>query len=110
VAVLTEFRRKAEETRELHTSSPGAGEGNCRRFVVIDTSHSDLTVSAVPQDALPFCSLTLIGVFQISNVSESRARRPSHAYRWPTRPHCQDLFLPVRNQRLRLAMRASSLA
>ena len=33
------FRRKAEETRELHASSPGAGEGNCRRFVVINTSH-----------------------------------------------------------------------
>ncbi len=49
VAVLAEFKRKAEETRELHASSPGAGEGNCRRFqvVVIDTSLSDLTVSAV---------------------------------------------------------------
>ncbi len=43
MAVLAEFRRKAEETCELHASSPGAGEGNCRRFVVVDTSHSDLT-------------------------------------------------------------------
>ncbi len=53
VAVLAEFRRKAKETRELHSSSPGAGEGNCSRFVtvVIDTSHTDLTVSAVPRFA-----------------------------------------------------------
>ncbi len=50
VDVLAEFRRKAEETRELHSSSPGAGEGNCWRFVV--TSHSDLTVSAVPRSAM----------------------------------------------------------
>ncbi len=70
-AILAEFRRKAEETRELHASSPGAGEGNCLRFVVIDTSHSDLKVSAVPLHALTFLfvvfhsmgirGLTLIG-------------------------------------------------
>ncbi len=54
VAVLAEFRRKAEETR---ASSPGAGEGNCRRFVVIDTSHSDLMFSAVPLHALTFLSV-----------------------------------------------------
>jgi hypothetical protein len=79
VAVVAEFRRKADETRELHASSPGAGEGNCRHFVVIDTYHSDLTVSAVPRHALTFLSvvfrgmgircLTLIGVSQISHVS-----------------------------------------
>jgi hypothetical protein len=78
-AVLAEFRRKAEETRELHASSPGAGEGNCRRFVVIDTYHSDLMVSAAPRNALTFLSVvfrgisircsTLIGVSQISHVS-----------------------------------------
>ncbi len=78
VAVLAEFRRKGEETRELHASSPGAGEGNCRRFVVIDTSHSDLTVSAVPRHAMTFLSvafrgmgfrgLTLIGRRHFSDV------------------------------------------
>ncbi len=52
VAVLAEFRRKVEETRELHASSPGAGEGICRRFAVIDTYHSDLTVSAVSRSAM----------------------------------------------------------
>jgi hypothetical protein len=52
VADLAEFRRKAEETRELHASSPGAGEGNCRRFAVIDTYHSDLTVSAVSRSTM----------------------------------------------------------
>ncbi len=52
MAVLAEFRRKAEETRELQALSPGSGEGNCRRFVVIDTSHSDLTVSAVPRSVM----------------------------------------------------------
>ena len=62
MAVLAEFRRKAEETRELHASSPGAGEGNCRRFVVIDTSHSDLTVSAVPRRALTFLSVLFRGI------------------------------------------------
>ncbi len=44
VAVLAEFRRKVEDSRELHALSPGAGERNCWRFVAIDTSHSDLTV------------------------------------------------------------------
>ncbi len=78
VAILVEFRRKAEETRELHPSSPGAGEGNCRRFVGINTSHSDLTVSAVPRHALTFLSvvfrgmgirgLTLIGRWHFSEV------------------------------------------
>jgi hypothetical protein len=62
VAVLAEFRRKAEETRELHASSLGAGEGNCWHFVVIDTSHSDLTVSAVPQHALTFLSVVFRGM------------------------------------------------
>ncbi len=62
MAVLAEFRRKAEETRELHASSPGAGEGNCRRFVVIDTSHSYLTVSAVPRHALTFLSVVFRGM------------------------------------------------
>jgi hypothetical protein len=57
VAVLAEFRRKAEETRELHASSPGAGEGNCQRFVVIDTYHSYLMVSAVSLHALTFLSV-----------------------------------------------------
>ncbi len=61
VAVLAEFRRKAEETRELHASSPGtgvgpgAGEGNCRRFVLIHTSHSDLSGSALPRSASAAC-------------------------------------------------------
>jgi len=78
VAVLAEFGRKAEETRQLHASSPGAGEGNCRRFVVIDTSHSELKVSAVPRRALTFLSvvfrcmgihgLTLIGRGHFSEV------------------------------------------
>jgi hypothetical protein len=62
VAVLAEFRRKAEGTRELHASSPGTGEGNCRCFVVIDTSHSDLTVSAVPRHALTFFSVVFRGM------------------------------------------------
>jgi len=62
VAVLAEFRRKAEETRQLHASSPGAGEGNCRRFVVIDTSHSELKVSAVPRRALTFLSVVFRGM------------------------------------------------
>jgi hypothetical protein len=52
VAVLAEFRRKAEETSELYALSPGAGEGNCRRFDVIDTSHSNSTVSAVSRSAM----------------------------------------------------------
>jgi hypothetical protein len=62
-------------------SSPGAGEGNCRRFVVFDTSHSDLTVSAVPQHALTFLSvvfrgmgirgLTLIGCGHFSEVQRT---------------------------------------
>ena len=54
VAVLAEFRRKAKETRELHSSSPGAGEGNCSRFVtvVIDTYHTHLTVAAAPRFAM----------------------------------------------------------
>ena len=78
VAVLAEFGRKAEEMRQLHASSPGAGEGNCRRFVVIDTSHSELKVSAVPRHALTFLSvvfrcmgihgLTLIGRGHFSEV------------------------------------------
>ena len=78
VAVLAEFGRKAEETRQLHASSPGAGEGNCRRFVLIDTSHSELKVSAVPRRALTFLSvlfrgmgiygLTLIGRGHFSEV------------------------------------------
>jgi hypothetical protein len=78
VAVLAEVRRKAEEMRELHASSPGTGEGNCRRFVVINTSHSDSTVSAVPRHALTFLSivfrcmsirgLTLIGRGHFSEV------------------------------------------
>ena len=57
---------------------------------VIDTSHSDLTVSAVLRHALTFLSVvfrgmgTLIGASQISHVSESRVRRLSHAHRWPT--------------------------
>ena len=55
MAVLSEFRRKAEETRELHTSRPGAGEGNCWFFVVIDTSHSDLTGLALPRSASAVC-------------------------------------------------------
>ncbi len=62
MAVLAEFRRKAEETRQLHASSPGAGEGNCRRFVVIDTSHSNLKVSAVPRHALTFLSVVFRGM------------------------------------------------
>jgi len=62
VAVLAEFGRKAEETRQLHASSPGAGEGNCRRFVVIDTSHSDFMVSAVPRHALTFLSVVFRGM------------------------------------------------
>ncbi len=37
--------------------SPSTGEGNCRCFVVIDTSHSDLTASAVPRHALTFLSI-----------------------------------------------------
>jgi hypothetical protein len=78
VAVLAEFGRKAEETRQLHASSPGAGEGNCRRFVLIDTSHSELKDSAVPRRALTFLSvlfrgmgiygLTLIGRGHFSEV------------------------------------------
>ncbi len=62
MAVLAEFRRKTEETRQLYASSPGAGEGNCRRFVVIDTSHSDLKVSAVPRHALTFLSVVFRGM------------------------------------------------
>jgi len=62
VAVLAEFGRKAEETRQLHASSPGAGEGNCRRFVVIDSSHSELKVSAVPRRALTFLSVVFRGM------------------------------------------------
>ena len=62
MAVLAEFGRKAEETRQLHASSPSAGEGNCRRFVVIDASHSDLTVSAVPRRALTFLSVLFRGI------------------------------------------------
>ncbi len=78
MAVLAEFRRKAEEKRELHTLSPSAGEGNCLCFVVINTSHSDLTVSAVPLHALTFLSVffrsmgihcwTLIGRGHFSEV------------------------------------------
>ncbi len=62
MAVHAEFGRKAEETRQLHASSLGAGEGNCRRFVNIDTSHSDLTVSAVPRRALTFLSVLFRGM------------------------------------------------
>ena len=62
MAVLAEFGRKAEETRQLHASSPGAGEGNCRRFVVIDSSHSELKVSAVPRRALTFLSVVFRGM------------------------------------------------
>ncbi len=62
MAVLAQFRQKAEETRELHASSPSSGEENCLRFVVIDTSHSDLTVSAVPRHALTFLSVVFRGM------------------------------------------------
>ncbi len=54
VAILAEFRRKAEETHELHASSPSAGEGNCWCCVLIDTSqcsHSYLTISPSPLPA-----------------------------------------------------------
>jgi hypothetical protein len=73
VAVLAEFRRKAVETHQLHASSPGAGEGNCQRFVVIDTSHSELKVlaltflSVVFRDMGIHC-LTLIGRWHFSEV------------------------------------------
>jgi hypothetical protein len=104
---LSLLRRKAEETRELHASSPGAGEGNCLRFVVIDTSHSDLTVSAVPRSAMRRGCLR--GAWRRSNgpAPELQAAAASrmdcclqsaaaHAHRWPSRPHRQHLFLAVR--------------
>ncbi len=48
--------------RRIRASSPGAGEGSCLRFVVIDTSHSDLTVSAVPRHDLTFLSVVFRGM------------------------------------------------
>ncbi len=49
VAVLAEFGRKAEETRQLHASSPGAGEGNCRRESFGNGNDSWLTFSAITE-------------------------------------------------------------
>jgi hypothetical protein len=57
---------------------------------------ADFSLGRLPQhehSRLDGDALTLIGVSQISYVSEFRARRLSHAHRWPTRPHCQNLFL-----------------
>ena len=69
-AVLAEFRRTAEETRERHASSPGAGAGNSRLLVAIDTSHPDLTISAIPRHALTFLSVVFrgMGIYGLSQI------------------------------------------
>ena len=70
MAVLAEFRRTAEETRERHASSPGAGAGNSRLLVAIDTSHPDLTISAIPRHALTFLSVVFrgMGIYGLSQI------------------------------------------
>jgi hypothetical protein len=85
VAVFAEFRRKAEETRELHASSPGAGEGNCRRVVVIDTSHSDLTVSAVSRHALTFLSVVFrgMGIRGLTLIGRGHSSEFMQGFEWP---------------------------
>ncbi len=55
--ILAAFRQKAAETNEFHTSNPDAGEGDCRRFLNIDTSRPDLSINEIPWRALTFLSV-----------------------------------------------------
>jgi hypothetical protein len=123
VAVLAEFRRKAEETRELHASNPGAGEGKLPgelpalfRFRYFSLRFDGLGCSAVHHaPRLP--------AGRIAAVQWPRARTASrggklHGLRLAVRGSSRAPVAltpappaPVprgpRNQRLRPAMRAS---
>jgi hypothetical protein len=101
-AVLAEFGRKAEETRQLHASSPGVGEGNCWRFVVIDTSHSDLKVSAAPRHALTFLSVVFRGM-GIHGLTVIRRGHFSEVY------SCKDLNGQPTGRVVKVSKTASSL-
>jgi hypothetical protein len=80
-----ELGLKRCEVRTLRCLAPSVQRWTGQHFPLL--SHWDVVR----------CMVTLIGVSQISYVSESRARRLPHAHRWPTRLHRQNLFLPVRN-------------
>jgi hypothetical protein len=69
-----EFRRTAEETRERHASSPGAGAGNSLLLVAIDTAHPNLIISAIPRHALTF----LFVVFRCMDIYGLSQIGPGH--------------------------------
>ncbi len=73
MAVLAEFRRTAEEMREQHASSPGAGAGNSQ-LLAIDTAHPDLIISAIPRHALTFLSVIFrcMGIYGLSQIGRGR--------------------------------------
>jgi len=102
VAVLAEFRRTAEVTRELHESNPGAGAGNSRLLVVIDSSQPNLAITAIPRQALTFLSVVFrgLGIYGVSLIGRGHY---SEVY------SCKDLNGHPTGRAVKVSKTASSL-
>jgi hypothetical protein len=102
VAVLAEFRRTAEVTRELHESNPGAGAGNSRLLVVINSSQPNLAITAIPRRALTFLSVVFrgLGIYGVSLIGRGHY---SEVY------SCKDLNGHPTGRAVKVSKTASSL-